>query len=92
MGHIAHLEHGLGHQRHRVQVSSPDQVETLSEAFQVFRTPALDVKLCQISEACDVVVQNLCTFFLFSQRLRQKLQLHDHVCQAGGKLLLEEEE
>ena len=51
MGHIGHLEHGLSHQRHSVQVSSPDHVETLSEALQVLRASALDVKLGQVSEA-----------------------------------------
>ena len=42
-------------------------------------------------EARDVVIQNLSALFLTEEILREEPELHDHVGEAGGDLLLEEE-
>ena len=48
--------------------------------------------MCQYSpEARDIVVKNHCALILILEGLREELELHDHVGQPGGDLLLEEE-
>ena len=46
---------------------------------------------CYLPKTTDVIVEDLSTLFLLLQIIWQQLELHDHVGQPGGDLLLEEE-